>query len=348
MPDTHAESARPDATPLSWCHEVVPSVSRSFAVTIRLLDSPMDDYICAGYLLCRIPDTVEDAGHIPAAERADLLLLYDAALDPGDPTTVDAFLTAVSPWVPEGDRADDWAVVTAADRVFDAFEAFEAPVREAMWPPIHDLVVGMAGFVDRGNEDTGLRLDTREELDRYCDVVAGTVGHLITNLIALDADAETVGYLRDRADGFGRLLQLVNVAKDVHADYHEEDNIYVPREWLAEDVPHDALLAIEHRDDARGALRRVIGHARSFRADAHEYLDRCARTAQLSLAPFGLPYLLALATLRELEADLDAVLAGATVKVSREEVYELTTALTAAPFDPTVLSELERSVDAAR
>ena len=347
MTDTHAEAVRTDRAPLSWCHEVVPSVSRSFAVTIRLLDAPMDDYICVGYLLCRVPDTVEDARHIPAEEKAALLRTYDAVLDPDDPTTVDAFLDAVAEWTP-ADGDDDWRVVSEAARVVDAFGTFDEDVRAAMRPPIRDLVVGMAEFVERGAADTGLRLDTREDLDRYCDVVAGTVGHLVTNLIALDADTETERYLRARAEGFGRLLQLVNVAKDVHTDYHEEDNIYVPREWLADDVPQERLLAAEHREGTRHALRRVIGHARSFRADAHEYLERCARSAQLSLPPFGLPYLLALATLRELEGNLDAVLSGRTVKVSREEVEELMAALTAAPFDPSVLRDLERTVDTPR
>jgi len=346
MTDTHAETAL-DTAPLSWCHDVVPTVSRSFAVTIRLLDAPMSDYICVGYLLCRVPDTVEDAGHIPSAEKARLLRRYDAVLDPDDETGVDAFLDAVGPWVPE-DAGDDWTVVNRAERILEAFDGFDPEVRTAMRPPIRELVVGMAEFVSQGADDTGLRLDTREELDRYCYVVAGTVGHLITNLVTLDADPETERYLRERAEGFGNLLQLVNVAKDVHTDYHEEDNIYIPREWLGEDVPQDRLLADEHRDGTRRALRRVIGHARSFRADAHEYLERCARSAQLSLAPFGLPYLLALATLRELEGNLDDVLSGATVKVSREEVHELMTALTAAPFDPTVLDRLERTIETER
>ena len=346
MTDTRAET-RANPTPLSWCHDVVPTVSRSFAVTVRLLEAPMDDYICVGYLLCRVPDTVEDARHVPADEKARLLRTYDAALDPSDPTTVGTFLAAVEPWVPAG-GGDDWTVVRETDRVLDAFETFDDEVRDALRPPIRDLVVGMAAFVDGSGADAGLRLDTREDLDRYCDVVAGTVGHLVTNLVALDADAETERYLRERAEGFGRLLQLVNVVKDVHADYHEEDNVYVPSEWLGEDVPQDRLLAAEHRAGTRRALRRVIGHARSFRADAHEYLERCARTAQLSLAPFGLPYLLALATLRELEGNLDAVLSGATVKVPREEVHELTAALTAAPFDAAVLDELERTVQATR
>ena len=35
-------------------------VSRTFALTIPLLPSPLDDYISNAYLLCRIADTVED------------------------------------------------------------------------------------------------------------------------------------------------------------------------------------------------------------------------------------------------------------------------------------------------
>jgi len=95
-------SDTPGGPDLAWCHEAVQGVSRTFALTVDALDDPMADHICTGYLLCRVGDTVEDAGHIPAAEAAALLETYDAALDPDDPTTVADFRAAVDGWLPPG------------------------------------------------------------------------------------------------------------------------------------------------------------------------------------------------------------------------------------------------------
>jgi len=62
---------------VEWCHETVQGVSRTFALTIDVLDDPMSTHICLGYLLCRVADTIEDAGHIPPEPQAELLRLYD-------------------------------------------------------------------------------------------------------------------------------------------------------------------------------------------------------------------------------------------------------------------------------
>ncbi|MFC6837725.1 phytoene/squalene synthase family protein [Halomarina ordinaria] len=324
-------------------------VSRTFAITIDLLDAPMSDYICVGYLLCRVPDTVEDAGHVPPAEKARLLRTYDDALDPASATGVDDFRAAVEEWLPaDPDAPADWAVVRHADRVFAAYDAFDADVRAAMRPPIRELVGGMATFVEGSDAERGIRIGTREELDRYCYVVAGTVGHLITNLAALDTDDETERYLRARAESFGHLLQLVNIAKDVHTDYREEDNVYIPREWLqAHGVPIDELLAPEHRTGATAALQRVIDHARSFRTDAREYLERYAHGTDHHLGAWAVPYLLAIATLRELEGNLEDVFTESSVKVSREEVARVVSAFAVDSPDLSVLDGVERSVETA-
>jgi len=345
---TLSESAPAPGPPLRWCHDVVDDVSRTFAISIDLLEEPMSSYICVGYLLCRIPDTVEDAKHIPNERKARLLTRYDAVLDPEDDADPEAFAEAAEEWIPEDpDSPADWEVVRHVERVFGAYEAFDADVREAMRPPIRELVDGMTRFVERSEEDTGLRIDTRDELDDYCYYVAGTVGHLITNLTALETDDGTERYLRERAESFGLLLQLVNIAKDVHTDFTDEDNVYVPAEWLrAHGVPQERVLAPEYRAGAGVAVKRVIDHARSFRGEAREYLQRLGHDTDGHLSAWALPYLLAVATLRELDANLDDVFTESSVKVSREEVTRLVAAFAGSSPDVDLLHELERSIEA--
>jgi farnesyl-diphosphate farnesyltransferase len=313
---------------IAWCHRSVQGVSRTFALTVEVLEEPMASYICVGYLLCRVPDTVEDAEHLDAADKVRLLRLYDAALDPDDPTDAAEFTAAVEPHLP-AERDDDWDVVAETPRVFNAFDSFDADVRRAIRSPARELVQGMAMFVDRYAEAEGLRIGTREELDEYCYYAAGTVGNLVTNLVTRgDVDAEREHRLYNTAEEFGLLLQLVNIAKDVHHDYTAENNVYLPAEWLEEEgVPQDEVTDPRHQSGVASVVRRTITHATSFLDDAQRYLELVPTTDGNTLAAWAVPFLLAVGTLRELRDDPHAAVTGAGVKVSRQEVFAVMSAM---------------------
>ena len=46
---------------LRYCHDVLPHVSRTFALNIRLLRGDFGDAVRIGYLMCRAADTLEDS-----------------------------------------------------------------------------------------------------------------------------------------------------------------------------------------------------------------------------------------------------------------------------------------------
>jgi farnesyl-diphosphate farnesyltransferase len=329
----HAARPPGDRADLEWCHEAVQGVSRTFALTVDVLDEPMASYICIGYLLCRVPDTVEDADHIPPAEQVSLLREYDRMLDPDDDTDAGAFRSAVGEWLPDAeDRTDDWEVVASTPRIARTFAALPHGVREAVTPPAREHVQGIAMFVERYADEGGLRIQSREELEEYCYYAAGTVGNLVTNLLARgDLSGERRARLYDTAEQFGLLLQLVNVAKDVYDDYTEEDNIYLPAEWLAaEGVPQEAVVDPEHESGAANVVRRTARHARSFLDDAQTYLETVPTTDGNTVAAWAIPFLLAVGTLRELLARPEDALSDTGVKISRQEVFAVVTEMTGA------------------
>jgi farnesyl-diphosphate farnesyltransferase len=313
---------------LEWCHDAVQGVSRTFALTVDVLDEPMDSYICVGYLLCRIPDTIEDAGHIPPAEQARLLRLYDDVLDPDDETDATEFVEETRQWLPE-EPTDDWDVVANTPRVMRTFSELAPDVRAAVTPPARELVQGMAMFVDRYGEQGGLRIGSREELEEYCYYAAGTVGNLITNLLTRgDIERERSQVLYDTAEEFGLLLQLVNISKDVYDDFTRENNVYLPSEWLAEEgVPQEQLLEPEHRAGTTAVVERTAGLARGFLDDAQQYLETVPLVDGNTLEAWAVPYLLAVGTLRELSANPEDAVNERDVKVSRKEVFAVVSAM---------------------
>jgi farnesyl-diphosphate farnesyltransferase len=318
---------------LAWCHEAVQGVSRTFALTVDVLDEPMSSYICLGYLVCRIADTVEDASHVPPAEQARLLRTYDDVLDPESQTTPATFREEVDEWLPtadeNGDRGDDWTVVDETERVLATFQALPVDVRDAIVPPARELVSGMADFVERYGGEGGLRLRTRDELEEYCYYAAGTVGNLVTNLVTRgDLPDERERRLYDTAEEFGLLLQLVNVAKDVHDDYVTENNVYLPRDWLAaENVDQDGVIDPENRSGVAAVVSRTADFARTFLDDAQAYLEHVPLVDGNTLEAWAIPYLLAVGTLRELSETPERAVDGRGVKMSREEVFAVVAAV---------------------
>ena len=323
---------RPDVptADLEWCHEAVQDVSRTFALTVDVLDEPMSSYICLGYLLCRVADTVEDASHIPPEEQAALLREFDAALDPENETDIEAFADGVEEWLPEEAECEaDWTVVEEAPRIVATFEELPPDVRAAVTPPVREMVTGMSEFVERYADDGGLRIQDRAELEEYCYYAAGTVGNLITNLVTRgDVDDARERTLYDTAEEFGLLLQLVNVSKDVYDDYEHENNVYLPAEWLEEEgVDQNAVLEPENTEGVASVVRRTTDLARGYVDDAATYLQHVPLRDGNTLEAWAVPFLLAVGTLREVREHPEDVLTDAGVKVSRQEVFAVVSAM---------------------
>ena len=328
-----AQSPKPN---LAWCHDAVDGVSRTFALTIDLLEEPMSSHICVGYLLCRVADTVEDAGHIPPGEQVNLLRTYDAALDPDGDVTMAQFRTDVEEWLPASvDRDDDWSIVAKSPTIWATFTAQPDTVQAAVIPPVREMVDGMAMFVERYADTGGLRIGDRHELERYCHYAAGTVGTLITNLLTRgDVSRKRTRVLYETAEEFGFLLQLVNVAKDVYDDYTAENNVYLPAEWLDDEgIDQDAVVDPCNRESAARVVHRTATYAETFLDDAQTYLETMPLAHGNTMAAWTVPYLLGVGTLRELNDRPADALTESGVAVSREEVFAVVEAASAAGRD---------------
>ncbi len=57
----------------AFCNEILPKVSRTFALTIRLLPPDLEHPVLLAYLLCRIADTIEDTADLPGSDKDALL-----------------------------------------------------------------------------------------------------------------------------------------------------------------------------------------------------------------------------------------------------------------------------------
>ncbi len=329
-----------------FCASMLPKVSRTFAACIGLLPQPVQHRVLVAYLLCRIADTVEDCARMPAGRKRELLAAFRTSLDEGGgavPGLAEAFA--------EPANADE-LLTREADTTLREFRAFPRQAREAIRPWVQEMCDGMAGYAElQPRPDAFQALERVADLDRYCWFVAGTVGHLLTELFRVHSpriDATCHARLKARATDFGLGLQLVNIIKDV-ADDRVRGWSFVPRELCAESgFTPEELLAPARRAEADAVMRRLIAKARGHLDGALQYcLELPAADYRLRLFCLA-PLYFAIRTLARAEADPRLLDPAHKVKISRREVYRtLAAGFLVAPSNALVAGYYRRLAGAA-
>jgi len=303
-----------------FCQSILPAVSRTFALGIKVLPGDLGQAVLDAYLLCRIADTVEDAPDMPPDEKAALFDDFLAAFD--DIAARERFLTGVR--VLRGDEAH-LTLTLNSDLVLDHFARLPEATRTVVRRWVSEMVVGMRKFVLL--YPNGIRIQTIDEYKEYCYYVAGTVGYMLTDLWhehSPSISERRYAVLRERCRAFAEALQTVNILKDVAVDAEKENSVYVPEELLlAHGSSQASILAPEFLGRNREALTQLIQLAWHDLEEARNYLLLIPRRA-VSIRLFCiLPLLLAYATLRDLVQSTAMLKPGGSVKISRREVKSL-------------------------
>ena len=307
----------------AYCSDMLPKVSRTFALCIRLLPPELEHPVLVAYLLCRIADTIEDTADISGADKNTLLAHLRECIDDQGPQSGPITSRFAQP------RTDEEQLASQADVVLREFRRLPSAQQIAIRPWVQKMCSGMAGFASArrqdGNQQEDLRaLETIKDLERYCYYVAGTVGHLLTDLFGtVDNDVTPRHYarLKPLATSFGLGLQLTNVVKDV-VDDRRRGWSYVPQELCEQaGITPDDLYDPARGDQANQVMQFLIRKAREHLRDALEYCTRLPRT-EYRMRLFCLTSLyFAVRTLRLAAQDKHLLDPSHKVKITRGDVY---------------------------
>jgi farnesyl-diphosphate farnesyltransferase len=306
-----------------FCRALLPQVSRTFAACIRLLPPRVENAVLIAYLLCRIADTIEDTADLPVEEKERLLAHFKSCLDEGGPDAgplVHAFARENTP---------DEKLTARADITLREFRRMDADQRQAIRPWVQEMCDGMAQFARihaRATPDHLEALASLEELDRYCYFVAGTVGHLLTELFRLHHPRLTKQHyakLKALSTSFGLGLQLTNIIKDV-ADDRLRGWSFVPRQLctLAGTTP-EQLLDKDSKRQAELVMALLIKKAKQHLKDALDYCTTLPRSAYRIRLFCLTPLFFAVRTLHKAERDPLLLDPTHKVKITRGEVYRI-------------------------
>jgi phytoene/squalene synthetase len=315
----------------AYCRERLVEVSRSFSQPIALLPKHLEVAVTLAYLLCRVADSIEDHASVPQASRAPLMArLIDVLHGHEAP---DAFARAFTQAIPEASLEGDPELVLSCNLpvVMRVLRREPERTRAILVRWIVEMARGMALYTFRQPGPDGIvALDTVSDLERYCYFVAGTVGHLLTDLflgeLGDEATPELALTLRVHAESFGMGLQLVNILKDLTEDQARRWS-FIPRTvCAARSLRVTDLTDPARRTSAHAAVAPLFDVARGKLDDGMRYAlaipPQHAGIRRFCL----LPLWMAARTL-VLARGGDAMFTpGAAVKIPREEVAELSVA----------------------
>jgi farnesyl-diphosphate farnesyltransferase len=304
----------------AFCNDMLPKVSRTFAICIRLLPRELEYSVLIAYLLCRIADTVEDTTSLNLQDKKQLLQHLSRCLQPGGPSA-EPLHTAFREF-----QNDDEKLARETDVVLREFRRMADSQQSAIRPWVEEMCTGMAEFIGGPTSEaagTITSLDTIDDLERYCYYVAGTVGHMLTEIFGLvrpPIQQTNYGRMKCLATSFGLGLQLTNIIKDV-ADDRRRGHNYVPRQLcLAAGIEPKDVQDGRYLLESRKVVNALVEKAQGHLCEALEYV-MCLPRRQRGIRAFCLTSLFfAVKTLRLTEQDDTVLDPTKKVKITRSEV----------------------------
>lgn len=318
MTPAHLDPARMPDGETALLKALLPRVSRTFALGIRLLPPELSRSVTIAYLLCRIADTIEDHDTLPAGTRQALLAQFATWLrDP--PREFSALLRHF----PEPDT-DHQVLVSQVQRVLEAYRGLPGPVQAAIRPPVEEMCAGMAEYAGRGSPG-GAPSQPADlaDLERYCWYVAGTVGWLLTDLFR-QADGRWSGAdyarLRELSRGFGLGLQLTNVIRDIGED-RARGVTFIPADLCAvHGVRSSELFTPPRAGETKAILGTLADRAGGHLQAGRDYILALPRRSYRVRLFCLVPLLLAVRTLARVRTEPAYASGWVRVKLTRAAV----------------------------
>lgn len=302
---------------IEYQSQILPGVSRTFALTIPVLPQRLAEVVTNAYLLCRIADTIEDDVGLDNEQKSCFHERFIRVVEGGEPA--EPFAAELAPLLSDRALPAERDLVENTPAVIRVTHGFSPQERDALTRCVRVMCEGMPEFA-RNRSLKGL--DDLEEMASYCYYVAGVVGEMLTELFLLHCPE--LERHRERmmqlAVSFGQGLQMTNILKDIWDD-RSADACWLPRSVFGS----SGSFSLERLEDAhlspsfKEGLFHLLGVAHAHLRNALEYTclipKREAGIRRFCLWAIGLAVL----TLRKIHRN-PGFRSGAEVKVSRRTV----------------------------
>ena len=310
-----------------FCKEILPKVSRTFAINIAILKGNLHRAVCCGYLFCRIADTIEDSEVFSFDIQEKLLDHFKGMFENANYSSeAIAFLKEFF----QEEATADQTLIQKSENVFNSFLGLEKQAQEIIAACVIEMTQGMKETLQRKQFDAGPihTLKTMQDLDQYCYYVAGTVGKLLSRLFAFyspSISTECLEQMQKLDVSFGLGLQVTNIIKDSYEDFFKRKWCYVPESLAAKNgiLIKNLFDAGNHAKTIR-VFQELIAKAQSHLDDAMNYTLLIPRR-NIRIRLFCLwPLFFAVETLKVAKEKIHLFVTGEEpIKISRTQVKRI-------------------------
>ena len=304
---------------------VLKRVSRSFYLSVRVLPSGMREPVALAYLLARAADTIADTPSIPTDRRLAHLNEFRRILAGNEEVGAASRLSAALARLQS--IGAERTLLGMLPTVLVLLRSLEESDREPVRSVVMTLTSGMLFDLNTfgSDERDGITaLNSQEQLDEYCYLIAGCVGEFWTDtsiahtrsLSHWDADE-----MRTLGMRFGLALQMTNILRDLPKDLRM-GRCYLPESELQRrTLAPDDLLCVSNSTTAwpllAWGIRRTLDH---YTAAESYILAIPRRNLRLRLAAMW-PVLIGLETLAKLARNEEWLGLSVPTKIPRRQVY---------------------------
>ncbi|RLG19402.1 hypothetical protein DRN67_02795, partial [Candidatus Micrarchaeota archaeon] len=298
------------------CWGILPKVSRSFALCIRVLPKPLDEQMMVSYLIYRIIDTIEDS-NAPVETKKELFkqfvsLLSMRELDDESTENCKTELLTKLNYTYERELLEN------LQAVLQTYYSQPLMVRRSIRKWGREMADGMYKFQKKP-------IDTFEDQNLYSYYVAGVIGYLFNDLLYYNRiiTRSLKRKLHRYAREFGLALQKVNILRDIAYDALSKRR-YWPRMLLAKyGLSYGSLHLRENKDKALQALHEQIRDAQQYLHSAIQYILLLPENA-IKVRRFCLiPLFMAIESYVKCANNYEVFESGKVVKITREQVHEI-------------------------
>jgi farnesyl-diphosphate farnesyltransferase len=321
---------------IRFTKEILPKVSRTFELAIKFLPGRLGQSVGLAYLLCRIADTYEDSSILSPSQRKDKLLKYSELLATTNGYDEEILSELKNSFVGYRQLSDsahhmdhlpNLRLVENIDMVLTAVDCLPQNYRRHILPRVQEMAEGMAMYtiLASGNESDVYFLRDEDDWDRYCYYVAGTVGHMLTDIFSDYAGftGNTKERLHILGRSFGLGLQKVNILKDAVVDT-KRGICFLPQTFIERySISFARRSIVGLKGDIAGLIGRVVEICHRHFQDSLEYIKLIPKK-HLGLRMFLIiPVMLAAETLKLFTNYPQKLFDKGDLKLARNEVWRL-------------------------
>jgi len=301
---------------LKLCWNILPRVSRSFSLCIKLLPKPLDKEVMISYLIFRVIDTIEDS----LAKLEYKKELFDEFIEvlSSHSYNKDLTLKCEKNLMKKLNFSYESILLKNLNAVIKVYFSFPETIRKNILKYSKESAQGMYKFQKKN-------ITTFNDQDEYCYYVAGIVGYLLTDIFYHNKviNKRKRDHLMKYARNFGLALQKVNIIRDIAYDIPGK-RYYWPKNILKKHkLDYNTVCIKKNRGKALVILNNMIKNALPYLKDALYYTTSLPKTA-LKVRVFCLiPLFMSIKSFVKCINNENVFIKDKKVKISREEVKKI-------------------------